>query len=104
MFVINSFFDFQTLQLGMMGTSVIYNSGDTGVAGRGTNATHGFAICLDSKRMYLKLFCWCFVLTFVYEDQEVDNGKVFNPSYPVRADLVSFIFNDALFFSLRVRT
>ena len=45
----------------------------------------------------------CFVLTFVYEDEVVDNGKVFNPSFPVRADLVSFILNDSLFFSLRVR-
>ena len=40
----------------------------------------------------------------MYEDQEVDNGTVFNPSFPVRADLVSFIPNDVLFyFSLRVR-
>jgi hypothetical protein len=51
MFVINSFFGFQTLQLGMMGISVIYNSGDNGVAGMGTNTTEGFDICLNSKRM-----------------------------------------------------
>ena len=43
-------------------------------------------------------------LTFGYVDQDVDNGTVFNPSFPVRADLVSSIPNDALFyFSLLVR-
>ena len=49
--MIKSFFDFQNLQLGMMGISVIYGSGDTGVAGTGTNTTEGSYICLDSKRM-----------------------------------------------------
>ena len=89
-----------------MGTSVIYNSGDTGVAGRGSNTTHGFAICLNSKRMFWAIkVLFCFALTFVYEDEEVDNGTVFNPSFPVRAVLVSFIPNDTfLYFSLRVRT
>ena len=38
-----------------------------------------------------------FILTFVYEDQEVDDGTVFNPSFPVRADLISSISNDSLF-------
>jgi hypothetical protein len=51
MFVINSFFGSQILQLGMMGTSVIYSSGDNGVAGMGSNTTKGFDICLNSKRM-----------------------------------------------------
>ena len=51
MFVINSFSGFQNLQLGMMGTSVIYCSGDNGVAGAGINTTHGSHICLNSKRM-----------------------------------------------------
>ena len=51
MFVINFFFSFQILQLGLMGTSVIYSSGDSGVAGVGTNTTHGFDICLNSERM-----------------------------------------------------
>ena len=44
------FSDF-AMQLGMMGTSVIYCSGDKGVAGIGTNTTQGFDICLNSKRM-----------------------------------------------------
>ena len=105
--MINSFFGFQNLQLGMMGISVFYSSGDTGVAGTGTNTTKGIDICLDSKRMsWDSLKCYlAFFLTFVYEDQEVDNGTVFNPSFPVRADLVSSIPYDTLFyFSLRVRT
>ena len=62
MFVINSFFDFQILQLGMMGTSVLYCSGDTGVAG-GPDDTSDTAetLCLNSKRVgplkcYLALF------------------------------------------------
>ena len=46
-FVINSFFGFQILQLGMMGTSVLYSSGDTGIAGGGNNTY----ICLNSRRM-----------------------------------------------------
>ena len=104
--MINSFFGFHILQLGMMGTSVIYSSGDTGVAGRGSNTTRGSDICLNSKRMsWLLEVLSCFVLTFVHEDQQVDDGTIFNPSFPVRAVLVSFIPNDALFyFSLRVRT
>ena len=71
-----------------MGTSVIYSSGDSGVAGRGNG--QGSDICLNSKRMSwpLKVLS-CFILTFVYEDQKVNNGTVFNPSFPVRADLVS---------------
>ena len=40
-------FGFYILQLGMMGTSVIYSSGDTGVAGR-FNET---SICMNSERM-----------------------------------------------------
>ena len=71
----------------MMGTSVLYGSGDIGVAGRG----QGSGICLNSKRMFwtpLKYYHTMF-LTFVYEDQKVNNGTVFNPSFPVRADLVS---------------
>jgi hypothetical protein len=57
-------------------------------------------VCLGSPEVLS-----CFALTFVYEDQEDVNGTVFNPSFPVGADLVSFIPNDALFyFSLRVRT
>ena len=47
--MINSFFGFQILQLGIMGTSVIYSSGDSGVAGRGNG--QGSDICLNSKRM-----------------------------------------------------
>jgi hypothetical protein len=106
MFVINFFSGFQILQLGMMGTTVIYSSGDEGVAGTGSNTTQGFDICLNSKRMsWASWSAILLLLTFMYEDQEVDNGTVFNPSFPVRADLVSFIPNDALFyFSLRVRT
>ena len=80
MFLINSFFGLQILQLGMMGTSVIYSSGDTGVAGD-FNET---VVCLNSKRMLgpLELLS-CFILTFVYEDQEVVDGTIFNPSFPV---------------------
>ena len=50
----------------------------------------------------------CFVLTFIYDDQELEDvaGTVFNPSFPVRAELVSFIRNNlniSFYFSLRVR-
>ena len=45
--MINPFFGFQILQLGMMGTSVFYSSGDTGVAG----GFIGSYACLNSKRM-----------------------------------------------------
>jgi tripeptidyl-peptidase-1 len=64
----------------MMGTSVIYSSGDDGVAGFG-------AVCLDSNRMFLvSLEEFRFVLTFLCEDQEVPSGgTVFNPEFPVGA-------------------
>ena len=104
MLVINPFFGFQILQLGMMGTSVLYSSGDAGVAGFTANGD----VCLNSQRMSwaLKvLSCNCFVLTFVYEVQEDVNGTVFNPSFPVRAYLASLILTDQLlYFSLGVRT
>ena len=47
MLVINPFFGFQILQLGMMGTSVLYSSGDAGVAGFTANGD----VCLNSQRM-----------------------------------------------------
>ena len=50
MLVINPFFGFKILQLGMMGTSVLYSSGDTGVAGIG-NSTTIEDVCLNSQRM-----------------------------------------------------
>ena len=49
--MINSLFGFHILQLGMMGTSVIYSSGDSGVSGMGTSNTEGLDICLNSERM-----------------------------------------------------
>ena len=58
--MINSFFGFKILQLGMMGTSVIYGSGDDGVAGFGSTET--YTGCQNSTRMswlpegYLALF------------------------------------------------
>ena len=107
MLVINPFFGFKILQLGMMGTSVLYNSGDAGVAGFTANGDHP-SVCLNSQRMSwaLKvLSCNCFVLTFVYEVQEDVNGTVFSPSFPVRAYLASLILTDQLlYFSLCVRT
>ena len=54
--MINSSFGFQILQLGMMGTSVIYSTGDTGVAG-GLNGTY---TCLNSERM--SWATWCAIL------------------------------------------
>ena len=79
----------------MMGTFILYSSGDAGVAGK--NITRGISVCLNSKRKCLDPGVLSrFVLTFVYEVQEV-NGTVFNPSYPVRADLISFYHNDVLF-------
>ena len=45
--MINSFFGPQISQLGMMGTSVIYSSGDHGVAGGSVSNSY----CLNSKRM-----------------------------------------------------
>ena len=39
-------------------------------------------VCLGSREVLS-----CFDLTFVYEDHEVNNGTVFNPSFPVRANL-----------------
>ena len=85
----------------MMGTSVIYSSGDRGVAGSANNSK---TICQNSKRMsWVPKVLSCFPLTFTYEDKDDPNGTVFNPSFPVRADLIFFIPNDALFyFSLRV--
>ena len=59
--MINSFFGFQILQLGMMGTSVIISSGDRGVAG----VRHDYSgeLCQDSTRMSLgplKAILLCF--------------------------------------------
>ena len=48
--MINSFFGFHILQLGMMGTSVFYASGDTGVAGP-SDTEDSETICQNSKRM-----------------------------------------------------
>ena len=101
MFCDQLFLGFQTLQLGMMGTTLIFCSGDNGVAGLSNN---GSQICQNSTRMSWTP-CSCFVLTFVYEDQTDGSGNGFNPQFPVRADLASFIPNDAfVYFSLRVRT
>ena len=74
----------------MMGTSVFYSSGDNGVAGENTNLTNPG--CLNSKRMsplkcYLALY-W----HSLYEDKEDITGTIFNPSFPVRADLGFFHF------------
>ena len=96
-------FDFQIFQLGMMGTSVIYSSGDNGVAGYyGTDNSK--TICQNSKRMsWAPTALSCLSLTFTYEDKDDLNGTVFNPTFPVRANLIFFIPNDALFyFRLRV--
>ena len=46
----------------MLGTSVIYSSGDNGVAG--TNFTRGSSICLNSKRMSLRP--WSAILLFFW--------------------------------------
>ena len=93
MFVINSFFGFQILQLGMMGTSVIISSGDKGVAGANiTSPDNDSDVCQNSTRMsWAPWRLSCFVLTFVYKDRDDANGINFNPSFPVSADL-AFLF------------
>ncbi|KAJ7843350.1 subtilisin-like protein [Mycena olivaceomarginata] len=53
-------------KLGMMGTSVFYSSGDNGVAGNG-------GVCLDSTL------------------QPVENGTVFNPSFPSTCGFVTAV-------------
>ena len=91
MFVINFFFGFNILQLGMMGTSVIYSSGDLGVAGFPNNVTD--TSCQNSTRTsWAPWGLSCFVLTSAYEDDQEDpNGTVFDPSFPVGADLGIFL-------------
>ncbi|KAJ6476108.1 subtilisin-like protein [Mycena sanguinolenta] len=53
-------------KLGMMGTSIFYSSGDNGVAGNG-------GVCLNSTL------------------QAVDNGTVFNPSFPSTCPFVTSV-------------
>ncbi|TFK40519.1 Pro-kumamolisin, activation domain-containing protein [Crucibulum laeve] len=53
-------------KLGMMGTSVFYSSGDDGVAGGG-------GVCLNSRK------------------QPVNNGKVFNPGFPVTCPFLTAV-------------
>lgn len=85
----------------MMGTSVIYSTGDYGVAGFE-------GVCLNSNCMtwvLLRVSCF-FVLTILYAVQEdPTHGTVFNPEFPVGADLPFFVSNDTrLHFRLRARS
>ena len=65
----------------MMGTSVIYSSGDYGVAGQDN-------VCLNSNRMYWSPSIFFLFSTFLYQDQPDRNGTVFSPEFPVGAQLV----------------
>ncbi|TFK74740.1 subtilisin-like protein [Pluteus cervinus] len=53
-------------KLGMMGSSILYSSGDSGVAGNG-------GVCLDSTK------------------QPATNGNVFNPGFPVTCPFVTAV-------------
>ena len=68
------------IQLGMMGTSVLYSSGDDGVAG-------GNGLCLNSKGLSIyisskfRYFDWLGILGVVSK-----SGTRFNPGFPVGND------------------
>ena len=60
----------------MLGTTVLYSSGDDGVAGGG-------GVCLNAKRRRSS-FDPQHVTDAVFLDQPVENGTVFSPGFPVR--------------------
>ncbi|KAF7357282.1 Serine protease S53 [Mycena sanguinolenta] len=71
-------------KLGMMGTSIFYSSGDNGVAGNG-------GVCLNSTRTVLS-----YAIEFELTQpptivQPVDDGTVFNPSFPSTCPFVTSV-------------
>lgn len=71
----------------MMGTTILYVSGDNGVAGVANT-------CIESSRMsWTPELPFCFVLTFLYEVSDI---ALFTPQFPVGAHL-SFLTQITLF-------
>ena len=68
-----------SIQLGMMGTSVLYSSGDYGVAGGG-------GVCLDSQGLSFFISFNFLIFYWVFLGQVSQSGTRFNPSFPVGND------------------
>ena len=68
----------------MLGTTVLYSSGDDGVASRG--------VCLNSNRKRINpLFPQCLTDNPFLLNQPSSHGKVFNPGFPVTCPFVTAV-------------
>ena len=84
-------------QLGMMGTSVLYSSGDDGVAG-------GNGLCLNSEGSSIFISFICVYFDWAISGQVTESGTRFTPDFPVGKDHISQTIPSHCFFRLLVHS